>query len=443
MDSSSHRRSSVPSPGSRPTLAERRAAAHRRRRALVRRRRVTVLAALLAVAVGVGVWAVVDGSGHPSSAGTTKPDSTTTTTRRTRPRPPSSYHVGLVVFHWTDATRTTVSPSGTAVSGRVLTTEVRYPTLRGSAASETPGAAPATKDGPFPVVVFAHGFDVSPSYYAPLLDSWVHAGFVVVSPVFPDENTTTVNANGGPYGSDATTLESDVDNEPGDIVYVLKQFGALVRKGAKSPLAGIADTSDLALAGQSDGADVVGGLVFGSAYASDLAAMSAKPKAVLILSGQPLYDGPGGVSDTTASSPTSPAVLQVQSDDDECNPAGNAANLFSALAKAPVHLFELLEGASHLQPYTNLVMGANAYAPVVEKVTTEFLELELGYHDKALSLAAVEKAAAVPNVSQEATVLDTDPILGEIDGAPDVTTCPGLPEVVTPTTTTTTTVAGG
>lgn len=381
------------------------------------------------------MWAALRGSPH-SATGPGRNDSTTTSTKPPT-KPPASYHVGIVRFDWTDPSRTTISPTGAAIPGRVLTTDVRYPTLAGTATSETAGATPATRFGPFPVVIFAHGFDVSPSYYAPLLDSWVHAGFVVVSPIFPDENTDTVNANGGPYGADYNTLESDVDNEPGDVVFVLKRLDAMVAKASKSPLAGIADTSDVALAGQSDGADVVGGLVFGSAYSADLAAMPVKPKAVLVLSGQVLYDGPGGVGNSTAAAPSSPPVLQVQSDADECNPAAHAASLFNLLAQDPVHLFVLLEGASHLQPYTDLVPGSNPYAPVVEKVTTEFLELELGYKDKGLTLADVEKAASVPDVSQETTALETDPVLSEIQGAPDVTTCPGLPEVTATTTTTT------
>ena len=45
--------------------------------------------------------------------------------------------------------------------------------------------APAAREfGPFPLIVFGHGFDVTPSVYARLLQAWTRAGYVVASPVF-------------------------------------------------------------------------------------------------------------------------------------------------------------------------------------------------------------------------------------------------------------------
>src|SRR5579864_8232198 len=67
-----------------------------------------------------------------------------------------------------------------AVVSRVLTTYVRYPTA----------GRP-----PYPLVVFGHGFAVTPGLYATLLDAWARAGFVVAAPLFPVENA---NAPGGP-----------------------------------------------------------------------------------------------------------------------------------------------------------------------------------------------------------------------------------------------------
>ncbi|NNN09190.1 MAG: chlorophyllase, partial [Acidimicrobiaceae bacterium] len=44
------------------------------------------------------------------------------------------------------------------------------------------------------MIVFAHGYDVSPDIYSALLNSWVRAGFVVVAPFFPDEKASAVIA---------------------------------------------------------------------------------------------------------------------------------------------------------------------------------------------------------------------------------------------------------
>lgn len=406
------------SPGVRPTLAERRQAALARRRSASRRRRALVLA-VAAVLAGAAIAACSTIKSSDKHTGTTPPSSNGGSTSTTAARP-TSYDVGLTTFHWTDGDETTITAAGGTKDGRVLTTEVRYPTLSGSATSEKTDAPPATTDGPFPVIVFAHGFDVSPQYYAPLLDAWVRAGFIVVSPLFPDENTATVNANGGPAAQPAArNLELDEYSEPSDIVFVLKQFDIAAEKGSGKIVAGLADTSDVALAGQSDGADVVAALEFDSHYSSELAALPAKAKAVLVLSGEEWY----GTGNSYAASSSSPPLLQVQSNADTCNGAESAAILFSHLSADPVHLFETLNGAAHLQPYTDLVPGQNPYAPVVEKATTAFLELELGWDDKGLSISSVEAAGTSSGVS---SISET---VGSFTTAPsaDPAVCTDLP----------------
>lgn len=392
------------------------------------RRRLTAGLALIVVLAGGGVAAFAatrhDGKGDPTT--TTSSPSTTTVKKAVRP---TSYHVGLAHFRFVDPTRSTVSPVGGApIPGRILETDVLYPSIKGSASGVTDSALPASSDGPFPVVVFAHGFDVSPSYYFPLLEAWARAGLVVVAPVFPDENTDTVNAHGGPTDTSTTQfIQGDVANEPGDIVFVLKKFDALAGPRANGRLAGLADTSDLALAGQSDGANVVAALAFGTAYKTLRHELAHKEKAVLVLSGETLYSGPGGaVANTVSSSSASPPFLQVQSDADTCNLVSSAADLFNRLGHDPVHLFEMLHGASHLEPYTSLDLP-NAYAPVVEKVTTQFLELELAWNDRHLSLASLERAGTVPSISELSSTLTAS----QYAASPTAELCTGLP-VITP-----------
>ncbi|MHB8435765.1 MAG: alpha/beta hydrolase [Acidimicrobiales bacterium] len=333
-----------------------------------------------------------------TSSSTVAPSSSSTSTSSPSP---TALKVGLTTFYWKNSAASTLNPikNDGFIAGRILTTEVRYPTLDGSANTENVGAEPARDRGPFPVIVFAHGFDMSPWYYKPLLDSWVRAGFIVVSPIFPDANTQVVTKLGGPLSPRGMWAENDIAYEPGDIVFVLKQFDAAAAENSGTLVAGIANLSDVALAGQSDGANVVGALAYGSDYTKVFAQMPIMPRAVVILSGQKLnpYVGP---PNNYSSSESSPPVLQVQSNTDTCNYAQLGANLYKTLMNAPVHLFETLYGASHIQPYTALVPGPNPYAPVVDKVTTEFLELELGWHAVGLSISAIEKAGSVAGVSQ-------------------------------------------
>lgn len=340
---------------------------------------------------------------------TSRADPTTTTIAPTTvriPTAPASYHVGRTVFTWVDTTRQTVNGPDPAapIPGRVLETEVLYPTTAGAAGRETAGAVPASAGAPFPVIAFAHGFDVSPPYYAPLLDAWVKAGFIVVAPYFPDQKTSTVSEVGGPQSAVGNIDELDMANEPGDIAFVLQHFYQAVAAGLGPLVPGMARGSTVGLAGQSDGGDVVGGLVFGTAFAAARDAMPARVAAVAILSGASLSFGP--TYDPEASLPpeseyatsSSPPVLQIQSRSDTCNWPGAAAQLFNQLSADPVHLFQTLTHASHLEPYARFDPG-NPYLPIVEAVTTEFFELELGWRASRLSLATLERTANVPGYS--------------------------------------------
>jgi hypothetical protein len=371
--------------------------------------------ALLAGAVAASCT-IAAGSGNPHEhGGTTAPKVTTTTF-------PSEFNIGIHTFDWTETGPGVfhVGPTGSSIPGRTLDTEIRYPTLAGSAGIETTNALPSHDGGPYPVIVFAHGFQTDPSSYEPLLDSWVEAGFVVVSPIFPDESSQAVAAAGGVTNQTiANTLESDVYNEPGDIVYVLKQVENLPKLTWGSHLNGVLDLSEVGLAGQSDGADVIAGLTFAPAFSSAYAALPVAPKAVAILSGQAWTDiGPDSKqAGTYSSGSSSPALLQVQSDADGCNTPAEATDLFSALQTGPeAKWFLTLLGADHLAPYE----GASPWAPVVEKVTTDFFELELNWRASSLSQGSIPAAGDVSKTAQTTTsvnentipVVQTDPSCG-------------------------------
>src|SRR5207253_210206 len=78
---------------------------------------------------------------------------------------------------------------------------------------ETVVRCPATP-GRHPLIVFAHGFALTPATYHHLLDAWAQAGYVVAAPVFP---LTTANAPGGPD-------EADIVNQPRDMSFVITKL---------------------------------------------------------------------------------------------------------------------------------------------------------------------------------------------------------------------------
>ena len=109
-------------------------------------------------------------------------------------------------FRFVDASRTIRLPDGRHVS-RPLTTVVRYPATR----------------GPHPLIVFAHGFALTPGTYSRLLRAWTRAGYVVAAPVFPLEDA---NAPGGPDESDLVNDDSaaHVDDTTAHVIVELRDL---------------------------------------------------------------------------------------------------------------------------------------------------------------------------------------------------------------------------
>ena len=303
------------------------------------------------------------------------------------------FHVGLVRCTFIDHSRSVLnystSPPSVLTRGRVLVTEIRYPTV-GSASNsvEVVGARPATRSGGFPMIVFAHGYDVTPDTYSSLLDAWAQQGFVVAAPVFPDENTNAIALQ-----HDANT-EGDLVNEPADLAFVTRQ---LVDDSAKAtpscPLAsGLINATSLALAGHSDGGEAVGMLSNslgrdpqGVAFASLRSGLAYR--AVIVMSGA--EDGAGPFHASTMHS----ALLVVQSAADTCNAADEALRLYRAIGQNDKWFLELIT-AHHLPPYD----GEDAVAlTMVSGVTVRFLQQAL---EPATSSSVMAFGASRPAVAQ-------------------------------------------
>jgi hypothetical protein len=252
---------------------------------------------------------------------------------------------------------------------RTLVTEIRYPTqLRVGAPTEVKDAAPVVLNGGYPTVIFAHGYDVTPDTYAPLLDAWVRAGFVVVAPIFPDESSFAVAAQHG------ANTEGDLANEPGDLVFVTNAvLQASNDDSSACPIVnGLVDPSAIALAGHSDGAEAVGMLAYdhgldpqGVNFASLRAGISYK--SVIILSGAE------ETGQSYADEASRPDLLVAQSLADQCNPARFGVQLYDAIHQSNKWFLEFLT-AHHLPPFD----GTDAPAfGVAAEVTIRFLQWSL------------------------------------------------------------------
>jgi dienelactone hydrolase len=276
------------------------------------------------------------------------------------PAPPT----GLSVLSLIDPSRHIRLAHGRSEQ-RTLSTYVRYPALGAPGTRDVLNAPPARAGGPFPLVVFAHGFAVTPAIYANLLRSWTRAGYVVAAPVFPLESA---NAPGGPD-------ESDLVNEPRDISFVISR---LLEASAAStgPLAGLIDPSHVALAGQSDGGEAA----LAAAYSRRF--RDPRVTATVVLSGAEM-SGVGGFRFAAGA----PPLLAAQGTADRINEPKYTDAFFKA-ARRPKYLLRLL-GAGHLPPYTR----AGRVLEIVAGVSTAFLD---GYLKSATS--ALQQLVSLGNV---------------------------------------------
>jgi predicted dienelactone hydrolase len=173
-----------------------------------------VSAAVVAAAIGTAC----SSSGHTTTAA---PPSTA-------PKPAAPAIISHVEF-FVDKTRSTPKYS-TYRGAPTRTIRVRF-------------YSPAS-GGPYPLILFSHGFQAEPEDYAPLLRDIARKGYVVAAPAYP--------LSSGDAPAKPTAL--DLSNQPKDASFVisraLKQFPKLI------------DPNEVGAAGQSLGGMTTYGLVF-------------------------------------------------------------------------------------------------------------------------------------------------------------------------------------
>lgn len=255
------------------------------------------------------------------------------------------------VLRFVDHTRVARFRTG-AVGPRTLRTYVRLPT---------------SGQPPYPLIVFGHGYATTPGLYAPLLDAWARAGFIVAAPLFPVESA---DAPGGPD-------ESDLVNQPGDIRFVISSMLAADRS-PRSWLHGLVDPRRIAVAGQSDGGETAFAVGYERSYA-DPRVRAAVVLSGALLPGEPLLPGP-----------RLPPLLAVQGTADTVNPPQLTYDFFGQ-AHEPKFLLRLL-GAGHLPPYST----NRRQLAVVERVTIAFLNAYLRHG----SIRGIVRAASGSGVAR-------------------------------------------
>lgn len=194
--------------------------------------------------------------------------------------------------------------------------------------------SPATT-GPWPLVVFVHGYGVGPSTYQRYLGQLASRGFVVAAPSFPLEDP----ARGFPLD------RSHLTDEAADVSFVISQIEASAARLDVRP-------GRIGVVGHSDGADVA--LLVGY----DALARDQRIEAVVA-------DAPDPITSAIISGGA--PVLLVQGTADEIVAPGSARAVFNQLS-AQRWLVEL-DGANHAGP----ILGPSPWTATFDTATDDFL----------------------------------------------------------------------
>jgi hypothetical protein len=284
-------------------------------------------------------------SAAPAAASSTTTPSTSTTTPVDFGR---RYAVSTYEVTYVDSSRTT-SPNGSfgGAPNRTLDTTFWYPAV-------TDGGPPDAAHGPYPLVLFVHGYDQTAAFYAPLLERWASAGYVVAGPTFPI-------LSGIPGGASHV----DYNKLFGDAAFVISQTLA---SGPDTPINKLVDGTRVAVAGHSDGEMVSFTLGFG------MCCRVWPVRSVIAMAGDLDNAGIDPMRDTGL------PILHIMETNDEYDPYDHSIAWDRENLTAPRWLLTL-ENASHVPPYTR---PGNPSFELVIATTIDFLDGTLKGHPERL-----------------------------------------------------------
>lgn len=298
--------------------------------------RPAAFAVVLAAAVALSIGGCGDSSQGPGRHRPSSREVVLTSDAHASPpaRAAAASRVAALTLRLVDRRRRVTLPGG-ARTPRRITTVVLYPRPR-----------PAKARIRYPLVVFGHGFALTPRPYGPLLRAWARAGYVVAAPVFPREAAT---AAGGPD-------RRDLVNQPADVRFVI---GQLLRLSGRSSgrLRGSIDPARIAVAGHSDGGDTA------IAVAYDPRFRDRRVRAAVVLAGATIP-----AAGTFAFPRSGPPLLAVQGTADTVNPPADTLAYYRQAPRPKLRLSLL--GAGHFAPY----MSDARQLRIVERVSTAFLD---------------------------------------------------------------------
>ncbi len=311
-----------------------------------------------------------------TSTSAPRPTSTTTT------YPSGPLGVGLYQDVVTEPGRSICPPLDAVCVVRSFTLQIFYPAIT-SGTGPVVDAETALIHGPYPVIVFAHGFDQNPMNYYPLIQGWVQAGFIVAAPIFPLTSLTGLTEHNVNLNNEAQSdlYESDLLNQPQDIKAALANLTAIALT-RNSSLHGMLDLSSVALAGQSDGGDTV----LAAAYNSCCVIPGVKAVAVLSGAEFPPFGG------SYFSTPPLP-ILVTQGSADTVNPPVDSQQIFTQAP--PTKYYLNLLGADHLAPYT----ANDQYEQAVVSVSVAFFDFYLKGIGSSSELATLGNVPGVSTLS--------------------------------------------
>jgi dienelactone hydrolase len=262
------------------------------------------------------------------------------------PIPTGTHAVATRQFTFIDLSRPT--PAFGAYPGsstRRLPTTVWYPSGGG---------------GPYPLVVFAHGYGATPAAYAPLLSRIAANGYVVAAPTYP-------LLSGQPAGPTDTVGWDDL---AADTWFVTSQV--LDRSASGDPaIGGLVDANRIAVAGHSDGAAIA----FQDGYVPYK--LDWRVRAVISYAADLQYYGPY--------QPNQRPILHFLSDHDVYNPYGDAIGWDRSALQPPKTVVSLWN-ASHEGPYVD---PSDPHFELVVRVTIGWLDTVLKAHPEGMFLGGL------------------------------------------------------